>query len=717
MKTKGLLMAMVALMMCCVSNEAFAYDIKVENADGVMIYYNYINDGQELEVTSAPNNYSGSVVIPENVSFMNRTRKVTSIGNYTFKSCFALTSITIPNSVTSIGDYAFSGCTGLTSVNIGSSVTSIGDGAFRNCASLTSITIPNSVTSIGYEAFYYCTSLTSITIPNSVTSFGNEAFYNCTGLTSITIPESVTSIGRSAFSNCTGLTSINIPNSVTSIGYRAFVGCTGLTSITIGNSVASIGQGAFSNCTGLTSITIGNSVTSIESHTFRDCSSLTSITIPNSVTSIGNEAFYKCSGLTSITIPESVTSIGTLAFDGCDISTVISLIEEPFAIYGKSGDDRTFSANTYNNATLYVPAGTIDKYNATNGWKDFLFIEEVDGGGGGDDPEGGEGLDDINIFSNGSFEQWSDGIPLQWMSTNTASTKDVLSQSADAHTGHYSVQIAGSTSHNNRLASTELSLEAGYYIIEFYVKPLANGGSVRPGYVPLKDDGSVGSYVYGDYVNDIPAGQWTKVTYTFSLDATTNVNLVVMNPKKPGQDILIDDYSITNANGGGGNTGESCAKPTIHYQNGKLTFKCATEGAQCHSTITDSDIASYDVNDVDLSVTYHIRVYATKNGYTNSETATATLCWIDVEPQKEGITDEDEDAVEQVKAMPVLIQAEGRMMTISGASPGTPINVYDLNGRQLSTTTAAEGVTRVNVGTNEKMVLVKVGEKTIKIAL
>ena len=41
------------------SNKLFAYDIAVENADGVTIYYNYINDGKELEVTASSFKYLG----------------------------------------------------------------------------------------------------------------------------------------------------------------------------------------------------------------------------------------------------------------------------------------------------------------------------------------------------------------------------------------------------------------------------------------------------------------------------------------------------------------------------------------------------------------------------------------------------------------------------------------------------------------------------------
>lgn len=87
-------------------------------------------------------------------------------------------------------------------VIIGDGVTTIGDWAFSYCRALTSITIPNSVTTIGDNAFESCSSLTSITIPNSVTTIGERTFANCYSLTSVTIPSSVTRIEDGAFSDC-----------------------------------------------------------------------------------------------------------------------------------------------------------------------------------------------------------------------------------------------------------------------------------------------------------------------------------------------------------------------------------------------------------------------------------------------------------------------------------------------------------------------------------
>ena len=355
---------------------------------------------------------------------------VMGIGDEAFCGCSSLTSITIPNSVMGIGDWAFGSCDDLTSVTIPNSVTSIGNAAFGSCDALSSIvvesgnstydsrencnaiietatntlvvgckntTIPNSVTSIGESAFGGCDALTSVTIPNSVTSIGELAFSFCTSLTSITIPESVTSIGNNAFAYCSSLPVENnlryadtylveavdntlsiysIKDGTKWIGSIAFLNCRSLTSITIPNSVTSIGDGAFWGCESLTSVTIPNSVTSIGTQAFEYCSSLTSVTIGNSVTSIGERAFYLCYALTSVTIPNSVTSIGEGAFGGCDaLKTVIcEAIEVPELLGGYVFYDMPLSE-----ATLYVPAQSLDDYKAAEQWKEFGTILPIEG--------------------------------------------------------------------------------------------------------------------------------------------------------------------------------------------------------------------------------------------------------------------------------------------------------------------------------------------------
>ena len=384
------------------------------------IYYNLITKAQQAEVTSNPNKYTGSVVIPEKVTYEGVEYNVTSIGGSAFQNCTNLTSITIPNSVTSIGNNAFSNC-GLASITIPNSVTSIGKHAFESC-NITSITIPNSITTISSYAFAYCRGLTSVTIPNSVTSIESSAFLGCSGLTSITIPNSVTTIGEAAFSGCTGLTSITIPNSLTSIESSAFTGCSSLTSITIPNSVTSIESSAFSHCSSLTSITIPNGVKKIGAEVFKNCTSLTSITFPNSVTSIGSYAFQNCTSLafitfpdnlsdipnsfqnctslTSITIPNSVSMIGGQAFYGCTSLTTItigsgvkSIWASAFAkcpelkdVYCLAENIPTTASNAFEGsyieyATLHVPDASVSAYSNAEPWKNFGSIVGINGGG------------------------------------------------------------------------------------------------------------------------------------------------------------------------------------------------------------------------------------------------------------------------------------------------------------------------------------------------
>ena len=229
-----------------------------------------------------------------------------------------------------------------------------------------------SVTSIEQYAFYGSL-IKSVTIPNSVTTIEQWAFSGSNGLTSVVIPNSVTTIEQYAFSECSGLTSVTIPNSVTSIEAHAFSNCKALTSVTIPNSVTTIEEYTFAGCSGLTSVVIPTGVTSIGNNAFYNCKALTSVVIPNSVTTIGSYAFRSCEGLISITIGNSVTSIGDNACAFCTALTEIkSYIQKPFAT---SSNCWTYVDKSI---PLYVPYGTKEKYQSTDGWKEFTNIIEME---------------------------------------------------------------------------------------------------------------------------------------------------------------------------------------------------------------------------------------------------------------------------------------------------------------------------------------------------
>lgn len=149
---------------------------------------------------------------------------------------------------------------------------------------------------------------------------------------------------------------------------------------------------------------------------------------------------------------------------------------------------------------------------------------------------------------NGNFECWIGGLPNNWKTTSSAGNA-TLKQSTDAHSGSYSVCVGGSSSANKRLSYKELTLKAGEYTMEFYVKAAtADGASVRPGYAVVSPNGSIAggnSYIYGDYVNEITNKKWVKVTHTFKLDTDGTYCVLIMNAKSPGCDVLIDDFKLT----------------------------------------------------------------------------------------------------------------------------------------------------------------------------
>lgn len=172
---------------------------------------------------------------------------------------------------------------------------------------------------------------------------------------------------------------------------------------------------------------------------------------------------------------------------------------------------------------------------------------KTSGEGGGTvtpDPEPKPNPGEVATGENGGFENWTDSKPTNW-NTNSAGNAS-LTKSEDAHSGKYSVQVAGTNSANKRLGYKAMSLKAGKYTIKFYAKAAtATGASVCPGYVAV-NNGTVDSQNYNytkQYVN-VTNTEWTLVEQEMTIEKDGTYSIVIMNAKKPGAAVLIDDFTF-----------------------------------------------------------------------------------------------------------------------------------------------------------------------------
>ena len=167
-----------------------------------------------------------------------------------------------------------------------------------------------------------------------------------------------------------------------------------------------------------------------------------------------------------------------------------------------------------------------------------------------------------NIASNPGFENWDGEVAIDW--AGPIGHNATVSQSTDAHTGNYSIAVAGNANSNKRLASKSYTLAAGTYTFSVYVKANGNDtGYCRLGYVSVVD-GKAGTYTYESASASATTAEWTERVYEFTLAEETTIALIVMNNKNGGgASFLVDDVTLTNGEateggeGGDENEGET----------------------------------------------------------------------------------------------------------------------------------------------------------------
>ena len=385
---------------------------------------------------------------------------------------------------------------------------------------------------------------------------------------------------------------------------------------------------------------------------------ITGITLPNSITSLGNSCFKLCNKLTSVKLPDNITSLGDETFMTCSKLSSIN-IPNTLTSLGE------FCLAFCNITKLTLP-------------------------------------NSITKLGIGCFHS-CENLETVTLPQNITNLPDFAFNDCK--------KLSGITLHEGITSLGESCFEGCSSLTSIKLPKSIN-----------KITGSIfnGCFENCSNLSEVTC-QWDNLDgIDVGSDAFDNIfsearlyvpkgTTEIYKAKEPWSNFkyIIEDNDVTE-------DAEKCQTPTISYSDKKLTFTSPTEGAKYHYTITDDDVKTEAYTEdgiIDLSATYEISVYASADGYRNSDRATATLYFINA-----GL--ENTTGVVQIEQQRgVLISTNGGYISVSGLDDNEKVYLYNLQGISLAEGTACAGTATLNAGNEKGIVIVKIGEQSIKVKL
>lgn len=339
---------------------------------------------------------------------------------------------------------------------------------------------------------------------------------------------------------------------------------------------------SFKDCSSLLEVENMN-LSSIYANQFEGCSSLKKMDL-SKTTDIWESAFSGCSSLEELTFKSNV-QIRDNAFSNCNAIKKITVQSESNP---NSFNDNVFTQTVYEQATLIVPKGKVNKYKRTNGWKNFFKIYE----------EGSEPSTDPTIEPTDSVTLMVNSYSRQYGEDNPTFEYTVVSGKVESGTP----TITCAATKTSPVGTYDIIIEKGSVSNKFVT--LVNG-TLTITKAPLTI--SVGNYSkvegeanpsftlsYSGFKNGENSSILTKQP-TISCSATASSAPGTYPITVSGAEA--QNYNISYKNGTLTITAKQTppveeAKPYVVYNNGTLTFYCDNQRSSRQGT-------TYNLNEGD----------------------------------------------------------------------------------------------------------------------